>query len=161
MEHRASASHARWERATVDRQIAQVIRAIRDGFAGPELQATMNALQAREAELDRQLVATQEPIPLSHPNTADAYTRRRLRNCGPPSEREDSRAQATEAIRALIEGIVLTPEGDGLEDCAEGQPGRDAGGRQKHKKAATYGRPSRVNTVGCGGAQPPLPGACV
>jgi len=38
--------------------------------------------------------------------------------------------------------ITLEPNGQGI--CFR-SPGR----RQKHKKAATYGRPSRVNTVGC------------
>jgi site-specific DNA recombinase len=149
MEHRASASHARLERATIDREIAQVIRAIREGFAGPQLKATMSALQARKAELDGQLAATQDPIPLLHPNMADVY-RAKVEELRAALEREDSRAQAAEAIRALIDGIVLTPDGDGL-NCAEGQPGGDARGRPKRKKVAGNGRPLMRSNVGCGG----------
>jgi site-specific DNA recombinase len=146
MEHRASASHARLERATVDREIAQVIRAIREGFAGPELKATMNALQARKVELDGQLAATQVPVPLLHPNMADVYRAKveELRAC---LEREDSRAQAAEAIRALIEGIVLTPEGDGLKIVLKGNLAAMLGAAQNAKRSPETGDLSLLRAI--------------
>ena len=50
---------------------------------------------------------------------ADVY-RAKVEELRAALEREDSRAQAAEAIRALIEGIVLTPDGDGLKVVLKG-----------------------------------------
>lgn len=68
MEYRANLSSAERERARAG--IRKVIDAIRDGFAGPELKAEMDELQARKESLPAQLATADAPVPLLHPNLA-------------------------------------------------------------------------------------------
>ena len=53
MEHRASLSSAERELERVRAGIRKIIDAIKDGFAGPELKAEMDELQARKESLGR------------------------------------------------------------------------------------------------------------
>ncbi len=138
MEHRASASSARLERSNVQREIDHVVKAIREGFPGPELKATMIALQERKAQLDARLAVTDAPIPLLHPNMAEVY-RDKIHQLRLALEREDSRIQAAEAIRGLIDGIVLTPEGDDLKIVLKGNLAAMLGAAQNAKRSPETG----------------------
>jgi hypothetical protein len=86
-----STSSARLERARVQREIDQVIKAILECFTGAELKVKMNALQERKTELDAQLAATEAPVPLLHPNMAEVY-RAKVQQLRDGLEREDSRS---------------------------------------------------------------------
>ncbi len=138
MEHRASASSARLERGRVDREIGRVIQAILEGYAGPELKSTMTELQARKAELDAQLAAIDTPVPLLHPNMAQVY-RARVQELRVALEREDSRDQAAAAIRALIEGIILTGDGEDLKVVLKGNLAAMLGAAQNAKRSPETG----------------------
>jgi site-specific DNA recombinase len=109
MERRAGQSSAKRELESVRRNIQKVIEAIKAGYAGPELKAEMDALQERKEVLLAQLAAADEPPPLLHPSMADLY-RTRVEELVAALRREDSRLEASETLRGLIDSIVLTPE---------------------------------------------------
>jgi hypothetical protein len=65
-----------------------------------------------------------------------------------------------EAIRALIETIPLEPDGDELEDHAEGDLAGMSSG-QRRQEVARNRRPPGPNKAGCGGVQPSEFGVCL
>ena len=109
MEQRAGLSGAKRELERVKRDIQKVIEAIKAGFALPELKAEMDALQARKEALLAQLATADEPPPLLHPTMADLY-RSKVEELAAALQREDTRLEASEMLRGLIDSIVLTPE---------------------------------------------------
>ncbi|MCC7179933.1 MAG: recombinase family protein [Acidobacteria bacterium] len=113
MEQRASLNGAKRELERVKRDIQKIIQAIKDGFAGPDLKAEWNGLQERKTALQSQLETVDEPPPLLHPSMADLY-RSKVEELASALQREDTRLEASESLRGLVESIVLTPE--------EGQP---------------------------------------
>jgi hypothetical protein len=62
----------------------------------------------RREELQRQHAAISEPKPLLHPEMATIY-RAKVTALVKALERPDSRSEATEALRDLVDVIVLTP----------------------------------------------------
>ena len=76
------------------------------------------ALEARKAELQSRLDAPEMPE-LLHPRMADVY-REKVGSLCLALESEESRTGAVEAIRALIEAIVLEPDGDKLKITLKG-----------------------------------------
>jgi hypothetical protein len=109
MEQRAGQSSAKRELERVRREIQKVIEAIKAGYAGLELKAEMGALQTRKEALLAQLKAANEPPPLLHPSMADLY-RIKVEQLAAALQREDTRLEASETLRGLIDLIVLIPE---------------------------------------------------
>jgi site-specific DNA recombinase len=109
MEQRAGLSSAKRDLERVKRDIKKVIDAIKAGYAGPELKAEMDDLQARKNALLAQLAAADEPPPLLHSSMADLY-RSKVEDLAAALQREDTRLEASEMLRGLIDSIVLTPE---------------------------------------------------
>src|SRR5689334_6769666 len=69
----------------------------------------MNGPQERKEALLAQLAAADEPPPLLHPSMADLY-RSKVEELASALQREDTRLEASEMLRGLIEAIVLTPQ---------------------------------------------------
>jgi hypothetical protein len=69
----------------------------------------MDALQPRKEALLAQLKVATEPPPLLHPSMADLY-RTQVEQLASTLQREDSRSEASDTLRELIDSIVLTPE---------------------------------------------------
>ena len=109
MEQRAGLSYAKRDLERAKRDIKKVIDAIKAGYAGPELKAEMDDLQARKNALLAQLATAGEPPPLLHPSMADLY-RSKVEELASALQREDTRLEASEMLRGLIDSIVLTPE---------------------------------------------------
>ena len=63
---------------------------------------------ARE-ELKAKLAAADEPPPLLHPEMAGIY-RAKVTELARALQEQDSRSEATEALRCLVDAIVLTPD---------------------------------------------------
>jgi DNA invertase Pin-like site-specific DNA recombinase len=108
MEHRASLSSAKRELEQVRAGIRKVIEAIKAGYAGAELKAEMQGLQDRKDALVARLAAADEPPPLLHPGMADLY-RQKVETLTQALTQPDSRTEAADALRGLIDAIVLTP----------------------------------------------------
>jgi site-specific DNA recombinase len=109
MEQRADLSSAKRDLERVKRDIKKVIDAIKAGYAGPELKAEMDELQVRKDALLARLAAADEPPPLLHPSMADLY-RAKVDNLASALQREDTRLEAAEMLRGLVDSIVLIPD---------------------------------------------------
>jgi hypothetical protein len=72
----------------------------------------LNANAAKREQLEAQLAAAGEPSPLLHPEMARIY-RAKVTELGRALQEPDSRSEATEALRDLVDAIVLTPDQNG------------------------------------------------
>ncbi|WP_291980991.1 recombinase family protein [Luteitalea sp.] len=108
MEQRASLSGAKRELERVKREIEKVVDAIVEGYRTPELKARNDSLQERKNTLLAQLAVADEPPPLLHPSMADLY-RSKVEELAAALQREDTRLEASESLRGLVESIVVTP----------------------------------------------------
>ena len=80
-----------------------------DEIAVDEGKTEIKALDSRRKELQAQLVTADEPPPLLHPKMADLY-RQKVTALAQALQRSETRTEATEALRGLIDAIVLTPD---------------------------------------------------
>ena len=80
-----------------------------DGVPASEVRDELNANAARREELKARLAAADEPPPLLHPGMADLY-RQKVTALAQALEHPETRTEASEALRGLIDAIVLTPE---------------------------------------------------
>ena len=67
------------------------------------------AIGNRRDELEAQLKVASEPPPLLHPSMADLY-RSKVEELAAALQREDTRLEASEMLRGLIDSIVLMPQ---------------------------------------------------
>jgi hypothetical protein len=118
MEHRAGLSSARTELAAVEREIRKLVQAIKDGVSALSIKDELLSLEARKAELQSRLELPETPQ-LLHPRMSDVYGETVGSLCL-ALESEESRSGAREAIRALIEAILLEPDGDELKITLRG-----------------------------------------
>jgi len=140
--HDAEASIRQSERqlADINRQLDGLITAISEGLRAPGIQQRLDTLEQEKARLTALLNAPQvSPVRL-HPGIANSWTRRiaELRHF---LEQEDTRTEATEIIRSLIERVTVHQSQDGTTEIElEGELTRmlevslDAEGVSKHKK---------------------------
>jgi hypothetical protein len=103
---------------TVDREIRKFVQAIKDGVSALSIKDELLRLEARKAELQLRLDAPEMPE-LLHPRMADVY-RDKVASLCEALEGEESRTSAVQAIRALIETILLEPDGDKLRITLKG-----------------------------------------
>ena len=96
------------ELARVKKRLRQIVDAIVDGVPARTLKDELLALEAREDALKAKLVATPEPKVLLNPNMAELY-RSRVAGLHAALSATDPDRDAFEAIRSLIERVVLTP----------------------------------------------------
>src|SRR6185437_10625244 len=71
--------------------------------------AEIKALDARRKGLQAQLETADEPPPLLHPVMAELY-RQKVTTLAQALEHPETRTEATEALRGLVDAITLTPE---------------------------------------------------
>ena len=74
-----------------------------------QLGGRMTYLEARKATLESELVAAPLPLPRLHPNLAELY-RRKVANLHAELNRRETRTEAAEMLRDLIDEIRLVPE---------------------------------------------------
>ena len=154
MEHRASLSSAARELERVRAGIRKVIDAIKDGFAGPELKAEMDELQTRKESLLAQLAAADAPVPLLHPNLAALY-REKVTFLAAALQHTDSRSEAAEALRGLVDAIVLVPAGDELRIELKGNLAAMLSAAQNAKRSPEGDLSLQIALVAGGGFEPP------
>ena len=117
MEHRAGRVAAERELERIQHDVRRMIQAIKDGFGDADLKVEWNATQERKAALQAQLAHEGEPLPLLHPGMADLY-REKVTRLAEALEHPETRSEAAEAIRGLVDAIVLTPAEGALESFA-------------------------------------------
>jgi DNA invertase Pin-like site-specific DNA recombinase len=102
------------ELATTKRDHAKLVDAIIAGVPADQVKDKMNALDARRKELEAQLaLADASPAPVRlHPKMSETY-RERVAALIQGLAESEGMEEAREAIRGLIEKIVLTPRTEG------------------------------------------------
>jgi site-specific DNA recombinase len=110
IERRASLSSAKREVERIGTRIKKLLNLMLDDeIAVDEGKVEIKALDARRKELQAQLETADEPRPLLHPEMAELY-RQKVTTLAQALERSETRTEATEALRGLIDAITLTPE---------------------------------------------------
>ena len=107
-ERRSNGNVWQAELAKVEKQIAEIVEAIADGMYHPSMKEKMTDLETRKAELSSLLADAPEEKPDLLP-TASAIYARKVAKLTQALNRPAERQEAAEALRMLIEKIVLTP----------------------------------------------------
>ncbi|MER9395771.1 MULTISPECIES: recombinase zinc beta ribbon domain-containing protein [unclassified Mesorhizobium] len=145
----------RKELERVRRDLERAIQAILDGVPGAQLKDKIGDLEARKAELTELLANVDEPPPLLHLNLAEIY-RQRISTLYESLQSADSKAEAAEVFRTLVDQVTLVPAEDELAIVLRGdlaailrvrgeqeKPRRPFGGRG-------FGCLAFARIVGCG-----------
>jgi site-specific DNA recombinase len=109
MEHRASLSAAEREIERIEARRKKLIEMVMEGVSPSVVKEELNANAARREQLEAKLAATEDPPPLLHPEMARIY-REKVSGLAKALQEPDSRSEATEALRGLVDAIVLTPD---------------------------------------------------
>ena len=108
-ERRASGESDRKELAGIEKKIADIVAAIEDGGYTRALTDRLRELEARQDEFrERLAIALAADVPDVHPNVAGLY-RRKVERLAEALRDPRERDEAAEAVRGLIERIVLAP----------------------------------------------------
>ncbi|WP_144865299.1 recombinase family protein [Mesorhizobium sp. J18] len=107
-ERRSSGELARVELAKVDKALKEIVQAIEDGGYSRMLMDRLRELETRQEALQERMATTPEPLPDIHPNVAHIY-RRKVERLAEALNHPKERQEAAEALRGLIERVVLTP----------------------------------------------------
>ena len=86
--------------------------AIADGLRTPGLKTKILEMEAEVLTMKSDLDAAPSPAPILHPNLAELY-RRQVKNLHEALNAQDSRTEAAEILRGIIERINVTPLGRG------------------------------------------------
>jgi hypothetical protein len=108
MEHRASLSAAEREIERIEARRKKLVESIMEGVPASEVKDELNANAVRREELKARLSAADAPPPLLHPEMAGLY-RQKVTALAQALEHPETRTEASEALRSLIDAIVLTP----------------------------------------------------
>ena len=100
---------ARAELARIERRLRKIVDAIGEGVDARALKDELLALERRQDELTTRLATAEQPEPLIHPNLAEVY-RRKVAALHEALQCDETRLEASEIIRSLVDEIVLTPE---------------------------------------------------
>jgi site-specific DNA recombinase len=110
MEQRAGLTGAKRELSRIEARRKKLLDLMLDDVVPTsEGKEEMLGLTARRDELQHQIKTAHEPPPLLHPSMADLY-RTKVEELAAALQREDTRLEASETLRGLIDSIVLTPE---------------------------------------------------
>ena len=108
-EHRATLVAGERELARLEARRKKLVESIMEGVPGSEVKDELIAIATRREELQRQHSAINEPKMLLHPEMAAIY-RAKVTELGRALQEPESRSEATEARRGLVDAIVLTPD---------------------------------------------------
>ncbi len=107
-ERRSNSNSWKAELVRVEKQIRGIIVAIKEGMYQPSMKAEMDALEDRKKALTELLTDVPDDTPDLLPSASAIYARK-VAILTKALNRPDERPQAAEALRMLIEKIVLTP----------------------------------------------------
>ena len=129
---------------------------VMEGVAPSVVKDELNANAARREQLEAKLAATEEP-PLLHPEMARIY-RTKVTELAKALQEPDTRSEATEALRGLVDAIVLTPDqaGESLQIELRGNLAAMLGATVQTKRSPESDDLSlQVSLVAGGGFEPP------
>lgn len=140
-QHLAQSAGARGELAAVERRLAEILKALGDGYRSEAWKAELVTLDARKAALTAAVTGT--PLPALHPKMADVF-RKKATTLAAGLEHDEQRDAARQALRGFVERIEIPP-GDELLRVV---------GHLGSMLAAAQGRAHSQTSVingGCGG----------
>jgi site-specific DNA recombinase len=117
-----AAEHTRKEAElrTITSRLRRIVDAIAEGVPALTLKEELLSLETRKVLLDQEMVGWRdEPVRL-HPNMAEVY-RKKVDELALLLQGEDDKQEAFEAIRGLIDRIVLSPEHGNLKVDLHGE----------------------------------------
>lgn len=97
------------ELGRMQREIAAIVDAIKEGLRTPSMKAELLALEARKEEISNGIRQVPAPLPRLHPKLAELYEQR-VDRLHEELNQPELRAAAAQALRALIEQVRLIPE---------------------------------------------------
>ena len=155
MERRASLSSGKREVERIGTRIKKLLNLmLDDGIAVDEGKTEIKALDARRKELQAQLDTADEPPPLLHPEMAELY-RQKVTTLAHALEAAETRTEAREALRGLIDAITLTPEAGILRIELKGNLAAMLGATVQSKRSPETGDLSlQVSMVAGAGFEP-------
>ncbi|PWB83012.1 MAG: resolvase, partial [Methylocystaceae bacterium] len=112
MERGADLAAKRTEIPRIDRELDKLMKLI---LASDDLETSkrvmrqMKELENRKEELEKALAEAEEPPPFLHPNMADIY-RQRISALHESLRSDETKAEAAEIVRTLIDRVTLVPE---------------------------------------------------
>jgi site-specific DNA recombinase len=109
MEHRAGLSAAEREIDRIEARRKKLIEMVMEGVSPSVVKDELNVNAARGEELTARLAAADAPPPLLHPEMAELY-RQKVTALAQALGHPETRTEASETLRGLIDAIVLTPE---------------------------------------------------
>ncbi len=107
-ERRSNGVAWRAELTKMENQIQGIIEAIKDGMYQPSMKGAMDGLEVRKAELTALLADVPDDTPDILPSASAVYATK-VGRLTEALNRPEERSEAAEALRALIEKIVLKP----------------------------------------------------
>lgn len=149
-QHLAQSAGARAELGAVERRLAEILKALGDGYRSEAWKTELVTLDARKAALTS--VLAEAPLPALHPQMADVF-RKKATTLAAGLEHDEQRDAARQALRGFLERIEIPP-GDGLLRVI-GNLGAMLTAAQGRARSQT----SMVVNDGCGGSQPSIPTA--
>ena len=114
MQHRADLTAGEREIERIDARRKKLVESIMDGVPASEVRDELKANALRREALQAKVAAADEPPPLLHPEMARIY-RTKVTELARALQQPESRVEATEALRGLVDAIVLTPAANGKE----------------------------------------------
>jgi DNA invertase Pin-like site-specific DNA recombinase len=114
IEKNAKISSLQAELSRLEAGRKRIIEAIKSGVPGADVKDEMIAIGDRRREVEALLETMEEAPVLLHPNMAHRY-REEIGQLTQALNREESRSEAAQLMRSLIERIVLTPNEDGTD----------------------------------------------
>ena len=109
-QHLAQSSGSKGELAAVNRRLAEILKALGEGYRSEEWKAELVTLDARKAALTTALA--EPPLPALHPQMADVF-RKKATTLAAGLEHDEQRDAARQALRGFLERIDIPP-GEGL-----------------------------------------------
>jgi site-specific DNA recombinase len=138
------------EHKRLDRQISNIVEAIKAGLASPALSAELRSLETARAEFDGPAAATTPLYPvLLHPSLGSIFSDKIARLQESLAE-PDLRVEAADILRSLVEGIVVMPDatGKGVTVRLEGDLAEmlafAASGQQNARQGLPGGRSTKL-----------------
>ena len=100
---------AHGELAKVERQIRNIVEAVKAGLFAPTMKDELAALEERKARLVELTRNQVEDPPMLHPGLAEVY-RRKVEKLAEALNKDELRSEAAEMLRSTIQTIRLVPE---------------------------------------------------
>jgi site-specific DNA recombinase len=122
MEHRAGLSAAEREIERIEARRKKLIEMVMEGVPPSEVKDELTANASRREALKARVAAADAPPPLLHPEMAGLY------------RQKVTGTEASEALRGLIDAIVLTPDQGELRIELKGNLAAMLGAAQNAKR---------------------------